>query len=314
MTKTTDPTPSPAGRSRFLLHDAAPGGVAAVALAPDAALEERAGTGGRGAVLARLWNRYGGLVAVLAERTALDPAVAIAVVSVESGGQPFGPDGRLLVRFEPHVFRRYLGTARRREFDACFRLTGRVPWEGHAFRRTPADPWHPFHGAQRTEWAALEVARAIDDDLALRSTSMGLAQVMGFNHARVGYRAPRAMFEAFAADVRFQLVALFDFIRGEGAPSPALEALHREDYVAFARAYNGPGQASYYGALIEADVAAFRALQAPGRPRTYVVVAGDTLTRIARRFGVPAAAIVRANTLANPDLIHSGQRLVIPSS
>lgn len=44
----------------------------------------------------------------------------------------------------------------------------------------------------------------------------------------------------------------------------------------------------------------------------YAVVAGDTLSEIARRHGVPFAALSRANGLAAPYVIHPGQRLLIP--
>lgn len=46
----------------------------------------------------------------------------------------------------------------------------------------------------------------------------------------------------------------------------------------------------------------------------YVVQPGDTLYRIAARFGVSVPAIVAANGLANPNLIYVGQRLSIPGS
>lgn len=45
----------------------------------------------------------------------------------------------------------------------------------------------------------------------------------------------------------------------------------------------------------------------------YVVQAGDTLYRIAERFGTTVEAIVAANDLADPGLIRAGQRLVIPT-
>lgn len=44
----------------------------------------------------------------------------------------------------------------------------------------------------------------------------------------------------------------------------------------------------------------------------YTVVGGDNLSRIGKRFGVSAAAIAKANQLANPNLIRAGQSLVIP--
>jgi spore germination protein len=39
---------------------------------------------------------------------------------------------------------------------------------------------------------------------------------------------------------------------------------------------------------------------------------GDQLARIAARYGVTVTAIVKANDLANPNLIRVGQRLIIP--
>jgi LysM repeat protein len=47
-------------------------------------------------------------------------------------------------------------------------------------------------------------------------------------------------------------------------------------------------------------------------PITYQVKWGDTLTAIARRFGVSIAAIVATNHLADPDHITEGQVLQIP--
>ncbi len=45
----------------------------------------------------------------------------------------------------------------------------------------------------------------------------------------------------------------------------------------------------------------------------YVVQRGDTLSSIARRFGVSVSALMRANNIANPNRIYVGQRLFIPS-
>jgi len=46
----------------------------------------------------------------------------------------------------------------------------------------------------------------------------------------------------------------------------------------------------------------------------YTVVPGDTLGRIAVRYGTTSAVIMRANGLTNPNLIRVGQRLRIPAS
>ncbi|RME85442.1 MAG: LysM peptidoglycan-binding domain-containing protein [Caldilineae bacterium] len=47
--------------------------------------------------------------------------------------------------------------------------------------------------------------------------------------------------------------------------------------------------------------------------RIYVVKRGDTLSKIARRFGVSVKTLVRINRLKNPNLIFVGQRLRIPA-
>ena len=46
----------------------------------------------------------------------------------------------------------------------------------------------------------------------------------------------------------------------------------------------------------------------------YVVKPGDTLRSIAAANGTTIGAIVRANNMANPDVIYPGQRLTIPGA
>lgn len=293
-----------------------------------------AGVGRYEGAVARAWNLYGGLLSELSHRLGIDPAYAVAVLCVESGGQGYGPDGRVIIRFENHIMRRYLPAARQSEFDSYFRATGDQPWLGHTFRESTSQPWTAFHGSQALEWRAYGVACAIDADAASRSISMGLPQVMGFNHALVGYPTPQAMLAFMGADVRFQLLALFDFVAGAKGQGPALAALRRDDFDGFATLYNGPGQARYYGDLIHAHVQAFHALKpAPKRPKTtpstststsstaasvvvsgrrYEVRPGDTLGAIAGRFGVTLAEVVAANQIADPNRIYVGQVLTIP--
>ncbi len=53
-------------------------------------------------------------------------------------------------------------------------------------------------------------------------------------------------------------------------------------------------------------------LPPPTTGSTYVVQSGDSLYRIAQRFGVSIAAIIQANGIVNPNLIFVGQVLRIP--
>lgn len=52
----------------------------------------------------------------------------------------------------------------------------------------------------------------------------------------------------------------------------------------------------------------------PTPARTYIVQAGDTLSALARRFGLTVDTIVSDNAISNPDLIRIGQALRIRSA
>lgn len=49
--------------------------------------------------------------------------------------------------------------------------------------------------------------------------------------------------------------------------------------------------------------------------QVYLVQAGDTMSRIANRFGVPLQTLIDANreTIPNPDVLQIGQEVLIPS-
>ena len=48
-------------------------------------------------------------------------------------------------------------------------------------------------------------------------------------------------------------------------------------------------------------------------PTIYEIKDGDTLSAIAKRFGIRVRALIEANRLREPDLLRPGQRLVIPT-
>ena len=48
-------------------------------------------------------------------------------------------------------------------------------------------------------------------------------------------------------------------------------------------------------------------------PTAYEVMKGDTLTSIGQKFGVTTKAILAINTIANPDSLTEGQKLMIPA-
>ena len=62
-----------------------------------------------------------------------------------------------------------------------------------------------------------------------------------------------------------------------------------------------------------ATTAAYTVVVARAQPPTYTVVYGDTLSAIARRFGISLGELIAANNIRNPNLIFAGQVLVIPA-
>lgn len=50
------------------------------------------------------------------------------------------------------------------------------------------------------------------------------------------------------------------------------------------------------------------------RTTSYTIVAGDTLSSIASRFGISLSDLAAANRIANPDMIYAGQTITIPGS
>ncbi len=248
--------PKPVTPSGLLTPDQ----VRALPLAPAQLREVPPGLNQNQIRAARIWNQYGGLLEPLATSIGIEPAVAVAVVAVESGGRGFGADGRMIIRFENHVFWSLWGRNNPNAFNALFAFNPGLTWQGHKFRANANAPWQDVHtGTQSSEWDAFHVAAALDANAAKRSISMGLPQIMGFNHKRIGYDTVEAMFDAFSADERWQLLGMFAFI----VANPTLPAaLQQGDFATFAKGYNGPGQADFYAGLIRAVRDAFLTLPA----------------------------------------------------
>lgn len=165
-------------------------------------------------------------------------ATVQAVAEVESGKLGgFGPDGRPIILFEPHVFSRETGG----KFDKT-----------HGGVSYPKWGTKPYPPSQAARWDQLEYAAKLPGgrDAALRSASYGLFQIMGFNHKVCGFPTVQGFFDAMHVSEREHLMAFVRFIQGNNLA----RFLKAGDWEAFARGYNGPGQAQAYGAKIAAAV------------------------------------------------------------
>jgi len=210
---------------------------------------------------ARFWNLYGGLVLAECARLTIDPAVAMGVLVTESAGNPFGPDGRMVIRFENHLFWSFWGKDHPDAFHQHFRYGSETSWEEHFWRPDPNGAWLPCHQSQVQEWEVLGLARRLDDTAALLSISMGAPQIMGFNHEGIGYPSPQAMFAAFEHDAGAQLRALFRFMEVKGI----VDAVRARDFRSFAVVYNGSGQPDYYAGIMRRYADVFAAMR-PAAP------------------------------------------------
>lgn len=186
-------------------------------------------------------------IATIAAEYKLDPALAKAVLKIESGGQAFAPDGRMIIRFENHIFAGYVD---RSTFDAHFRYNhaSYKQHTGHQWRKDGG--WMDCHLSQEVEWNVFNYARGFSESAAIKSISMGAPQIMGFNYAQIGYEAPWAMFDAFSKSADAQVRGFFEFMSISGA----LARLQNEDLVGFAHIYNGEGQEQLYAQLIRQEL------------------------------------------------------------
>lgn len=209
------------------------------------------------------WNRFGGLLGGLSERLEIDPAVAVVVLAIEAGGRAFSADGRMIIRFENHIFFDRWGHQHGDAFNRYFQFDPDPArsWQKHAWRPAENGPWREFHGSQRGEWEVFDFASRLSPRDARLSISMGVPQIMGFNHSAIGYGTVEEMFDAFSTSAHSQILGFFDFVRGPSGSSRRLEALQQRDFAAFAALYNGPGQAARYAGLLKDAVDAFRAMR-----------------------------------------------------
>ncbi len=231
----------------------------ALSLTPARHLTAPAGAAQAAFSAADIWNQYGGFLEPLSAKIGVDKAVAVAVISVESGGRRLGPDGRMIIRFENHLFWANWGKNNPGAFNQYFVFDQNTTWKGHQYRTQPNGPWLDVHQNHYSEWATFNFASTLDAHAAKLSISMGLTQILGSNNRVIGYDSVEAMFAAYDADVKFQLLGFFNFVKNDPRQ---INALRNRDYVGFARIYNGPGQPDYYGGLIKGVVDGFNVLVA----------------------------------------------------
>jgi len=172
-----------------------------------------------------------------AAATALGPGVSAALVrafaEVESGGRSgFGADGRPVIAYEGHTFRKLTGA----KYDAAF------PLLSYPYKVKAGPQWQQNNKNQDAAWATLAKAMALDANAAQQACSWGMFQVMGFNYQTCGYPTVDAFVAAMKAGEAGQLQAFVGFCKAQRG---MVAAMVGKDFKKMASIYNGADFGDY---------------------------------------------------------------------
>lgn len=155
--------------------------------------------------------------AVQQSKTAIPLPRLLAFIEVESGGRGFDEKtGKLIIQFEPAVFSRATKIARSKDNNWA--------WDENLVE------------VQSKEWLAFNEAFKINPEEAMKATSWGLPQIMGFNHKQAGYSSVGVMVDDFKKGELEQVAALIRFLWSN---AKLYKAVREGDYETCASIYNG---------------------------------------------------------------------------
>jgi hypothetical protein len=169
----------------------------------------------------------------VAKANKIGAAELLAVVEVESSGQPYEQDGvtpRFL--YERHVMYRELKKRRgeARADEAIRQNLARKSWNRAVQYKDQA--------SSASRLALMKRAKAFDEECACRSASWGLGQTMGFHAETQGFKSA-VEFVAWMTKggVAAQIEAMVKEIKKSGL----VDEINRHDWAGFAYRYNGAG-------------------------------------------------------------------------
>lgn len=169
----------------------------------------------------------------------VEVAVIKAVATVESRGNGFLSNGKPKILFEGHWFSKFT----KGQYDKSHPKISYQKWTKAHYRGGTA------------EYSRYNTAYALDATAAMKSTSWGKFQIMGFNSSKCGYGSDVKKFvDDMYKSEGLQLMAFVRFIQSTGLN----KHLKARNWAAFARGYNGPGYAqNKYDVLMKQAYEAF---------------------------------------------------------
>lgn len=154
------------------------------------------------------------IVKLVACKFNFEPAALAAFIEIESGGRGFNTDGKILIQFEPHYFRK------------------RQPY-------APSGAWSVNKvDVQSKEWIAFNSAFMINPNSAMESASIGLGQIMGAHWKRLGFKSVGEMWDHAKKGLEEQVWQIAKFIATD---TKLQAALKKPDWHVVASIYNGTG-------------------------------------------------------------------------
>ncbi|MCL2891546.1 N-acetylmuramidase family protein [Brenneria tiliae] len=163
----------------------------------------------------------------------VDINVIRAFATVESGGKEgFSELSLPVIAYEGHIFRKYS----QRKYDQTH------PLLSYSYKKKAGPEWQKNNANQRTAWNTLVKAYELDDEAALKATSWGMFQIMGFNHAACGYKDVFIFVNAMKANAGNHLNAFLKLCQSNAA---LLSAMQRKDFKSMAYNYNGKDYGDY---------------------------------------------------------------------
>lgn len=141
-----------------------------------------------------------------------------AVIAKESSGHGFDTTtGKIIIQFEPLYFKRLSD-------KWANNIVGHV-WYGNKVSN------------QTLEWLAFNDAYSIDAEAAMKSTSIGMMQVLGVHYAELGFKTIDEMWDYGKVSEYNQVDIGVKFIKSQIIIDKALKD---KDWATFAMHYNGP--------------------------------------------------------------------------
>jgi hypothetical protein len=159
----------------------------------------------------------------LAVNSGYEYRVLKSIIQVESGQHGFHPvTGKIIIQFEPAWFMR--------EYKDWAAETRHTTWHSNKV------------GNQDAEWKAFNSAFAVNADAAMKSTSVGMMQLMGFHYAETGFKKVGHMWDFAKESEHNQVLLAIKWIK----TVPPLDlAIKKKDWHKIAYYYNGENYSAF---------------------------------------------------------------------